>query len=320
MPNCRPCQYRGVKTFVRTCLLVFLLSTLGLALWPPATGLCQDQKEEETEKLVKEAQNPVANLISVPIQNNANFNYGPLRRTQNVTNVQPVIPFSLSDDWNLITRTIAPLIYMPELTQGRSRSALSGLEGMRLNPGKGFSRHTPHDISALGNVFGLGDITFTAFLSPAKNDGFLWGVGPVGVLPTATDPKLLGTGKWSLGPSAVALYMGKKIVAGALVNNVWSVGGDPDRKDVSQMTLQPFFNYNFKEGWYFSSSPLLTANWQASNPSDTWVVPVGGGIGKLFHLGKLPVNTQLQAYYNVVRPKEAADWTLRFQLQFLFPK
>lgn len=320
MPSRHPFPCRGAAIFFRTCLLVFGLACLGLSLGLPATGRCQDQKEGEAENLAKEAQNPVANLISVPIQNNANFNYGPLRRTQNVTNIQPVIPFSLNDNWNLITRTIAPLIYMPQLTEGRSRSVLSGLDGMRINPGKGFSRHTLHDIPALGNVFGLGDIMFTAFLSPAKNNGFIWGVGPVGVFPTATDPRLLGSGKWSLGPSAVGLYMGEKIVAGALFNNVWSIGGDPDRKAVNQMTLQPFFNYNFKSGWYFCTSPLLTANWQASKPSDTWIVPLGGGIGKLVHMGKLPVNMQLQAYYNVVRPNDASDWTLRFQIQFLFPK
>ncbi|WP_243361762.1 hypothetical protein [Fundidesulfovibrio terrae] len=283
----------------------------------PAAPTLKPNVAGETEKLAKEAQNPVAKLISVPFQNNFNFNTGPLRQTQYVLNLQPVIPFSITDDWNLITRTIAPFIYMPKLYNGKTqRISPRRLEALGINPGHALFRSTP----PAGDEFGLGDITFTAFFSPAKSEGFLWGVGPAVVLPSATDPRLLGTGKWSLGPAAVALYSGKKVVAGALFNNVWSVAGDPDRKNVSQMTLQPFFNYNFKDGWYLCSSPLITANWNASKAQDVWVLPLGGGLGKLFHAGKLPVNTQLTAYYNVARPREAADWQLRFQLQLLFPK
>jgi hypothetical protein len=141
-------------------------------------------------------------------------------------------------------------------------------------------------------------------------------VGPTFTIPTATDSKL-GSGKFSLGPTAVALTIQGPWVFGALINNQWSVAGWGD-KDVNQMLLQPFVNFNLPHGWYLTSSPIMTANWKADS-GDKWTVPVGGGVGKLFKLGKLPINTSLQAYYNAERPKNASDWQLRFQVQFLLP-
>jgi hypothetical protein len=142
-------------------------------------------------------------------------------------------------------------------------------------------------------------------------------VGPTFTLPTATD-SLLGTSKWSMRPAAVALTIQGPWVFGALANQQWSFAGWGDQ-DVSQMLIQPFVNYNLPDGWYLSSAPIITANWEASS-GDKWTVPLGGGVGKLFRLDKLPINTQLQAFYNVERPDLAADWQLRFQFQFLFPK
>ena len=127
----------------------------------------------------------------------------------------------------------------------------------------------------------------------------------------------LGSGKFSLGPTAVALMMEGPWVFGALVNNQWSVAGW-GKKDVNQMLLQPFLNYNIGDGWYLTSVPIITANWEADS-RDRWTVPVGAGVGKLFRLGKLPINTSLQMYYNAERPKFASDWQLRFQVQFLLP-
>jgi hypothetical protein len=141
-------------------------------------------------------------------------------------------------------------------------------------------------------------------------------VGPTFTIPTATDSKL-GSGKFSLGPTAVALTIQGPWVFGALINNQWSVAGWGD-KDVNQMLLNPFVNFNLPGGWYLTSSPIITANWEADS-GDKWTVPVGGGVGKLFKLGKLPINTSLQAYYNAERPKFGSDWQLRFQVQFLLP-
>jgi len=239
------------------------------------------------EELARIAQNPVANLISVPFQNNFNFGVGPNEVTQYILNVQPVIPISLGEDWNLITRTIIPTINQPSPAPG------------------------------VPSAFGLGDINPTFFLSPAKAGKLIWGVGPTFTLPTATD-SLLGAGKWSAGPAVVALTIQGHWVIGALANQQWSFAGWGDQ-DVSAMLIQPFINYNFSHGWYVSTAPIMTANWKADS-DNRWTVPVGGGIGKIQHFGKLPVNFQLQAFYNVVTPDDGPDWQLRFQVQLMFPK
>jgi len=251
------------------------------------TAAAASSESSDTE-LAKKTQNPVADLISVPLQNNFNFNVGQGNDMQYVLNIQPVIPLSLTPEWNLITRTIIPVIDQPALGP------------------------------QVGDECGVGDIQFSAFLSPAKPGEWIWGVGPVMLFPTASED-VLGTEKWSAGPSAVALRMDGHWVYGALVQHVWSYAGDSDRDYVSQTLIQPFVNYNLKHGWYLTSVPIITANWNADS-SDIWTIPVGGGVGKIIRLGKLPVNLQTQAFYNTVSPDGGADWSVRFQIQLLFPK
>ncbi len=243
---------------------------------------------DDPAALAKATQNPVADLISVPFQTNFNFGVGPNDSTQWILNIQPVIPISLGEDWNLITRTILPIINQPAPAPGVS------------------------------SEFGLGDLQFTGFFSPKKPGKIIWGVGPVFQIPTATDD-ILGTGKFSIGPSVVVLTMHEHWVYGVLAQQVWSVAGDDDREDVSAMLIQPFINYNMEKGWYLTSSPIITADWRADS-DNAWVVPIGGGAGRVMHIGKQPVNISLQAYYNVVTPDNGADWQLRFQIQLLFPK
>jgi hypothetical protein len=274
-------------------LIVFALS-MCLTILPNTPSAYEgdgviESGENSDEELRRATQNPMANLISFPIQNNTNFDYGPLEKTQNITNIQPVVPFKLNEDWLLITRTIAPLIYQPEFYDGQ------------------------------GSEFGLGDISLSLFLGPSEPGEVIWGAGPVFTFPTASD-KQLGTEKWSAGPAAVALTMKGPWVFGGLIQNVWDFAGDSDRADVNQMLFQYFINYNLPDGWYLTSSPVITANWEANN-DNTWTVPFGGGFGRLFRIGKLPVNTQVQAFYNVEKPDDLGpDWTLRFQVQCLFPK
>jgi hypothetical protein len=243
-------------------------------------------------KLARQTQNPVADLISLPFQNNTNFKFGPLDKTQNVLNIQPVIPFHLNDNWNLITRTIIPVISQPALAPGKDRKN------------------------------GIGDIQFSAFLSPKNVEpgGWIWGLGAIAQLDTASND-VLGQGAWGLGPTAVALTIRGPWVIGALINNVWSVSRDDDRAKVNQMLIQPFVNYNFPKnpGLYLTSAPIITANWEADS-KNIWTVPLGGGIGKIFRIGKQPVNTSIAAYYNVEKPGNGADWQLRLQIQLLFPK
>jgi hypothetical protein len=244
--------------------------------------------EVQAGDLQKATQNPISSLISVPLQSNTNFGVGPLDRTQNVLNIQPVIPVQVSKKWNLITRTIAPLIYQPDVTQRN-----------------------------LG-VMGLGDINPTFFLSPAKPGKLIWGVGPTFILPTATN-RVLGQGKWSAGPSVVALVQPGHWTVGALVNNVWNFAGESDRRAVNQMLLQYFINYNLKKGWFAVLAPIVTANWKASR-GNVWTVPFGGGIGRIMKFGPQPVNLSVQFYGNAKYPAGTSPWSMRMQLSFLFPK
>jgi len=245
------------------------------------------------EELAKLAQNPVGNLISLPLQNNTNFNVGPLSGTQNILNIQPVLPIEVNKDWNVITRTILPLIWQPEMAPGA------------------------------GRTFGLGDAQFSAFLSPSEPgaDGLIWGAGAITQLPTNTD-EMLGNKNWGLGPTAVVLRLkhGDPWVYGVLFNNVWSLTGSERGGSYNNLLVQPFLNYNFPGGTYVSSSPIITANWKADQSSQRWTVPLGAAIGHIFHLGKLPLNTQIGAYYNVIHPDNGATWQIRFQVQAMFPK
>jgi hypothetical protein len=260
--------------------------------------------------LQKATQNPVASMISVPIQNNSNFGIGPYDRIQNVLNIQPVIPIGISENWNLIIRWIAPIIWQP--APGTANLEVFGIV-----------ENTPaylaaQDVQKRAGVFGFGDMTPTFFFSPAKPHKVIWGVGPVFVLPTANS-KVLGQGKLSIGPSMVVLVQPGHWTFGGLVNNVWSVAGSGGRAAVNQMTFQYFLNYNLKKGWYVSLSPVITANWKASS-SNVWTVPVGGGVGRVLRLGMQPVNASVAFFGNAVRPSGGSTWGMRLQIAFLFPK
>jgi hypothetical protein len=250
---------------------------------PPAEG------DKDEGDLAKATQNPVADLISVPFQNNTSYNIGVNERASNTLNIQPVIPVHLSDSVLLISRIILPVIYQPDLS------------------------------STGGGTSGFGDTNPTFFFSPAKPGKLIWGVGPALILPTATQ-RSVGTGKWSAGPAAVALIQPGHWTIGVLASQVWSFAGPSDRSTVSLMTVQYFVNYNLAHAWYLSSSPILTFNWEAPS-SEEWLVPFGGGIGKIFKLGKLPLNGSVQAYYNVRSDESTtlARWQARLQLAFLFP-
>ena len=262
-----------------------LLGMSGVLLVALGAGALAQSEKQGTGDLARAVQNPIASLISVPFQNNTSFDWGPEEKTFNLLNIQPIWPFQMNDDWNLITRTIVPVVSQPGVVSGQDRET------------------------------GLGDITFTAFLSPRDSGKLIWGAGPVVLLPTASDDRL-GSDQWGLGPSVVALMMPGSWVIGSLFSNVWSVGGSGD-DDVNLFTWQYFVNYNMKGGWYLTTSPIITANWEAS--SDKWTIPVGGGFGRVFRIGNQPINAQAQVFYNVEKPG-TGDWQLRTQLQFMFPK
>jgi hypothetical protein len=238
----------------------------------------------------------VAAAYSLPLQNNIVGGIGPKNSTVNILNVQPVLPFTFGN-WNLISRTIAPVIYTPDLVGGLPEFA-----------------SVP---SGRGSAFGLGDINETLYLSPSKSGALIWSAGPSINISTATS-RQLGSGRLSLGPSAVVLAMPKPLVLGLLARQLWSVAGDGNRSDVTQLLLQPFVNYNLSGGWYLATSPVVTANWNAAGGK--WSVPIGGGFGKVFSIGTQPMNAQIQAFDYVARARYGPKWAVRLQVQFLFPR
>lgn len=305
--SCDECTYMRLRTNA-PILATLLLFAVNVAFaqqcdktWnqepdqePPAQAKAEAQKPDTKASagdLAKAVQNPVASLISVPVQNITDFNIGPFGRDRNtVLQFQPVIPMQLGANWNLITRVIAPILYQPDFANPR------------------------------GGTFGIGDINPSFFLSPAKPSKLIWGVGPTFIIPTATDD-VLGTGKLSVGPAVVAAVQPGKWTLGILVNNVWSVAGPAGRPDVNVMTVQYFINYNLKKGYFLTTQPIITANWNAPG-GNVWLVPVGGGIARIMRLGFQPVNLSLQAYGNVKRPDNlpSPTWQLKFQIAFLYPK
>jgi len=244
---------------------------------------------QDAQSLVKEAKNPLANLVNIQFFYDAILDTGPDNKTENVLTIQPVVPFALNDSWSVITRTILPLISQPGSAPGEPSTQ------------------------------GVGDTQFAAFLSPARTGRLVWGVGPVFQIPSASNA--LGQGKWGAGPAAAAQWSGDLWTFGALLNNIWSFAGNSSRPAVNQLQLQPEINYTFKDNpnRYLSFSPTITANWQASG-SERWTVPVSLGLGQLVKVGKQSVNLQATAYYNVVAPPGTGNWTLELLVQLLFPQ
>ena len=250
-----------------------LLLLIGTALLAVASASGAD---EAGDALRAKTQNPVGSLISVPFENNVDF--GATNGTAYILNFQPVVPVRVGG-WNLISRPIIPIAYVPGF--------IGGLPGLPSgSPGNG--------------VFGLGDINYSLFASPAKASKVIWGLGPSMTFRSATDDQL-GSGKWSAGVTGVILSQPKPWSIGMLGRQLWSFAGDENRADVSQFLMQPFVNYNFEGGWFLFSDPTITVNWKARS-GQKWTVPIGGGAGRVFNIGKQAVNMRLGIFGNVVRP------------------
>ena len=250
-----------------------------------AQAAATDDTKANTAELAKKLQNPVANLISVPIQNNWDFGIGPANAMRFTANIQPVIPLTLTEDWNLITRTILPVIY-----------AESPVAGGR-------------------DASGLGDVVQSFFLSPKEPvGGWILGGGPAMLWPTATD-SLLGSGKWGAGPTVVALRQEHGWTYGALVNQIWSYEGW-GAQNVNATFLQPFVAYTTKTYTTFGLNTESTYDWQ----NNQWTVPFNLSVAQLLKIGKQPVQFQIGGRYYAEKPAGGPDWGLRFTVTFLFPK
>ena len=272
------------------------------------------------DDLAKKLQNPIADLISVPLQSNFDFGGGfdlpsgrssrllqrvlppgPARAASRVLsfalrdepdrdqafrytlNVQPVIPFSLTRDWNVISRTILPVL-------------------------------NQDDVRGVSSQGGLGDVLQSFFLSPKSSEPFIWGAGPVFLFPTATDDSL-GAERWGMGPTGVILKQSGPWTYGLLANHIWSFARDDQRKEINATYLQPFLSYTFKTATTLTCSSESTYDWVG----DQWTVPLIGGVSQLVKIGRLPVSLGVNGKYWVEGPDSAPDWGVRFTMTFLFP-
>ena len=243
-------------------------------------------------------QNPISAMYSLPFK--FSFDNGADNGDANMLNIQPVLPVTVGD-WNLVSRIIIPLADAP-----------GGIPGLPSNPGVG-------DPSESGRTSGLGDINYSIFFNPLETKGSLiWGIGGSVTAPTASDDRL-GSGKWSAGPTAVGLVQPGWGTYGLLLRHLWSFAGDDDRRGVSQSLLEPFVNYNLDNGWYLISDSVVTVDWKIDS-GDKVTLPLGGGVGKIFKIGKQAMNARVEAYSNVVKPDGAPDWTIGGTIQFLFPR
>jgi hypothetical protein len=243
----------------------------------------------DQQELAKKLANPVSDLVSVPFQFNWENKVGPdddgMRM---VLNIQPVVPISLSEKWNLIGRWIMPYVAQPE---------------------------------ALGSSTGFGDVVFSSFFSPAGEPTLTWGIGPVLTLPLSTDPTL-GSGKWAAGPTGVVIRIQGPWVYGILANQVWSFAdaSSDDRADVNQAFIQPFLGYVTPGGVTYTLNSESTANWEAKGDGETWTVPIHFLVSKLTKFGPFPFSVQAGVGVYVAAPKDGPDWKLRTNFVVLLPR
>jgi hypothetical protein len=254
-----------------------------------APSLAAAQEPESTPEdqtdLAKQVQNPVADLVSVPLQFNFNSGGDLGARSNLILNVQPVVPMEVTKEWNVIARTIAPIVDVPA-------------------PGG-------------GSDSGLADIVLQLFVTPRNATRLVWGIGPVFSFPTAT-VDALSTGSWAIGPAGVLVLTTGPWVLGLLATQAWTFADFGSDRDVNRLLIQPFLNFNLGSGWALTTAPIITADWNL--PGDDWTVPLGGGVSWTTKIGGQAMNLAAHYYYNVTRPDFGPQNQLRLVVAFLFPK
>jgi hypothetical protein len=257
--------------------------------------------EMSNSEIAIASQNPITMIYSLPIQNNTYFCLGDSDEVKNIANFQPVIPMEITEDWDIVWRMIMPVVTTPGIPTGFNQDG---------------------EVTAFRDgTTALGDTTLSAFLAPKKSGKFIWGAGVIAYIPTASDD-VLKTKQWGAGPSFIGLIIDDKWTYGALIMNVWSFGVDSKigGKKIDFLQMQPFVNYNMGDGWFLTTVPFITAKWEEKS-KDRWTLPIGGGFGKGFKLGSVPISATAQAYYNIVTPQNTGeDWQLRLQAQIFFPR
>ena len=248
--------------FIYLCATVFLFAAGNVSGLAQGSAGASDSTttqqtspgSEDAQELAKKLSNPVSSLISVPFQSNFDFGMGSGSGWRYTMNFQPVIPVVLNSRWNLISRTILPVIHQ-------------------------------HNVAGTGSQSGLGDVTQSFFFSPREPKRFIWGVGPALLIPTATDD-LLGTEKFGVGPTLLVLQQRNGWTYGALTNHIWSVAGSDDRVNVNSTFIQPFLAYNTRDAWTYTINSEMSYDWSGNS----WSIPVHFTVSKLVRFGRHPVS------------------------------
>jgi len=254
---------------------------LGAVLGMPARA--QEAPTTAAQELAKNARNPFAEFVKLPVQFTTGFGVGPRHRAGESINVQPVLPLSLSAEWDLIFRPSVTATYLP----------------------------------GPGAQFGLEDLQASLFLTPAGATKWIWGLGPIVQLPTATTDEL-GTGRWSAGPTGALIYSSGPWLNGVLTYHLASFAGDRHRSSVNQTYIEPEVSYSFASGWYVQCDPALTYDWTADS-ADAWSIPMGADIGDALTIGAQAMSFQLGVYDFLKRPDGGPEWLMRAQVTLLFP-
>jgi hypothetical protein len=277
-----------LRACTSTLAAIFIMTNFGAS----SSALAQGEGGGQVD-LATQSQNPIASLISLPFEFDSYQNVGEEDRTQNTILFKPVVPIDITENWELVVRGIIPFIDQP-------------------------------DSGPIDGKTGVGDIQLQTYFVPKKTNSlggdnfWTWGVGPVLQFDTASDD-ILGTGRNAAGIGGVLFSKINNWTVGALLNNVWDVDSSNTREGVNFMTFQPFANYNLDNGWYLKTGPVITYNHEADS-GNKWTIPVGAGFGRIFNLGKQPVNFSVSAYGLADKPDGGADVQLQAILVFLFPK
>ncbi len=270
----------AVNVALRISLLAAHFTYMLIAAPAPA------QVPSSVEDLAKLRANPLRGVRSVTLQDQVNFSFGSTGQSQNALSLQAVWPFPLGTNWTLVTQPIATAVAQPGSDPGQ------------------------------GRIYGLGDTVVTAAVTPNQTGTLIWGIGAVVEIPTATRHDL-GTDSWAAGPAVAVFVEPDPWVLGVLLENAWSFAG-ASNDTVNAFEGEYFVTYNLPRGWFLESNATATADWEA-DPHDRWTLPLGGGGGKVFEIGKRSLSVSAQGFYNVVSPSSGTEWSLSLALQILFP-